>query len=84
MKVTVTDAENSTYTRDIHVAIIGSASKKGDANNDAVVDVADITAIAAYILGENPVNFNQKNADVNNDEVIDVADITAAAGIILQ
>ena len=83
MKVTVTDADNSTYTRNINVAVIGGASKKGDANNDGIVDVADITAIASFILGTTPEAWNQTNADANNDGNIDVADITATAGIIL-
>ena len=56
---------------------------KGDANGDGVVDVADITAIAGYILGEIPTGFNSDNADANSDSVIDVADITATASIIL-
>ena len=56
---------------------------KGDANNDGVVDVADITAIASYILGESPAGFNVTNADANSDGTIDVADITATANIIL-
>lgn len=56
---------------------------KGDANNDGVVDVADITAIASHILGTTPEVWNADNADANNDGVIDVADITATASIIL-
>ena len=57
--------------------------KPGDANEDGVVDVADITAIASYILGNTPTPFSAKNADANGDGAIDVADITAVAGIIL-
>ena len=55
----------------------------GDANGDGSVDVSDITAIAAYILGNEPDGFNAANADANGDGSIDVADITATAGIIL-
>ena len=55
----------------------------GDANNDGIVDVADITAIAAHILGQTPEAWNAENADANGDGTIDVADITAVAGIIL-
>ena len=55
----------------------------GDANCDEVVDVADITAIASYILGQTPAKFSEDNADANKDGAIDVADITATAGIIL-
>ena len=57
---------------------------KADANLDGVVDVADITAVASYILGTTPSRWSLSNADANGDEVIDVADITAAANIILS
>ena len=60
-----------------------SAAVKGDANGDGKIDVADITAIAGYILGSATEAFNTANADVNGDGQIDVADITATAGIIL-
>ena len=59
-------------------------SLKGDANTDGVVDVADITAIASYILGQTPTDFNSDNGDANSDGVVDVADITATAAIILH
>ena len=59
----------------------------GDANGDGEIDVADITAIAAYILAPKTLKaeqaFNNRNADVNQDGVIDVADITATAAYIL-
>ena len=55
----------------------------GDANNDGNVDVADITTIASYILGNNPQQFVFANADVDNDGYITVSDITAVAYIIL-
>ena len=59
-------------------------SLTGDANEDGKVDVADITAIASYILGSKPETFNIDNADANQDNKIDVADITSVAGIILS
>ena len=59
-------------------------AKFGDANNDTFIDVADITTIAAYILGQSPQPWNPTNADANNDGTIDVADITTTATIILQ
>ena len=65
------------------VVSAGSDVLAGDANGDSVIDVADITAIAAYILGSTPEAFNEENADANGDSVIDVADITATAAIIL-
>ena len=56
---------------------------KGDANGDGSIDVADITTIAAFILGNNPPQFDADAADVNSDGSIDIADITATAQIIL-
>lgn len=56
----------------------------GDVNGDGNVDVADITALASYILGEPSADFVLANADVNEDGSIDVADITAVATIILE
>ena len=58
-------------------------SLKGDADDDGAVTVADITTIAAFILGNNPEKFNFTNADVDGDGAITVADITGTAGIIL-
>lgn len=55
----------------------------GDANNDGAIDVADITAVASYILNPESSTINLQNADANQDGVIDVADITAIATLIL-
>ena len=55
----------------------------GDANADGKVDVADITTIAAFILGKEGCEINKSNADANGDDRIDVTDITTVAAIIL-
>lgn len=73
----------SDWTSIIEVTLKESVGLPGDANNDGVVDVADITAIASFILGTTPTSWNADNADVNKDKVIDVADITATTTIIL-
>ena len=65
------------------VAVLAGKGLRGDANGDGVVDVADITTIASYILGKSPEPFVFANADVNSDGNIDVADITGTASIIL-
>ena len=65
-------------------AIVETIPIAGDANGDGKVDVSDITAIAAYILGKNPTPFRKDNADANGDGVIDVGDITTTASIILK
>lgn len=52
----------------------------GDAFEDGVVDTKDIAAIAKYLMGKNPGNFNKNNADANNDGAINVADIVFIIG----
>lgn len=56
----------------------------GDADNDGVITVSDITTIASRILGGSPKPFNFDNADVDGDSRITVADISATAAIILK
>lgn len=54
----------------------------GDANNDGVVDVADVVAIVNYILNKPGENFNETAADVNGDGVVNVADVLAVLNTI--
>lgn len=67
-----------------NVVITGSFVKneQGDANNDGVVDAADVVAIMNYILNKPGENFNEKAADVNGDGVINVADVLAVLNTI--
>lgn len=52
----------------------------GDVNTDSVINVSDITKIAAHIKGKKLLDENaQKFADVNGDGVINVSDITKIA-----
>lgn len=55
----------------------------GDANNDGKLTIADYTAIAHYILGKVPENFNEKAADVNGDGQINMADYIGVAHLLL-
>ena len=56
----------------------------GDANGDSSITVADYIAIAHYIMGNPPANFNEKAADANGDGQINVADYIAVAHIIMN
>lgn len=60
-----------------------AAISRGDVNGDGETDVADFIAIANYILGTMPENFDEAAADVDSDGSIDVADFIAVANIIL-
>ena len=59
-------------------------AEPGDANHDGEVDVADIIAVANYILGRPSAQFDETAANVNGDTSIDVADIIGIANIILH
>ena len=66
------------------VSLAALAFVVGDANGDGNVDVADITAVAGYILSGDAQGLDLQASDANKDGNIDVADITAIAGIILS
>ena len=83
--IIVTSTDIKEYKlQDISATVTLQTSLPGDANDDNVIDVSDITTIASKILGKKPATFNEKNADANGDGKIDVADITTTAGIILR
>ncbi len=67
------------------VAILaGKEVLLGDANNDGIVNVNDITLTATYILDNSLTNINKVAADSNKDGIINVNDITTTAKIILN
>ena len=55
----------------------------GDANNDGVVNVFDVTAMVNYILGSSTGTFMFEAADVNADGIVNVFDVTKVVNIIL-
>lgn len=56
--------------------------KPGDVNHDQTVDIDDVTAIIAKVLG-NEIDICTICADINHDNAIDVDDVTATINIIL-
>lgn len=64
--------------------VITLATTPGDVDNDAIIDVADITATAGYILGDRDPEFIFAAADINNSGTINVTDITLMVNIILS
>jgi arabinogalactan endo-1,4-beta-galactosidase len=68
------DADNLTFKLDIiHEQ---PTLLPGDVNDDGVVDIADVTTLIDYLLGNDIHPFNNANADVNQDTGIDIADVT--------
>ncbi|MBR5102856.1 MAG: hypothetical protein IK092_07000, partial [Muribaculaceae bacterium] len=55
----------------------------GDVNNDGIVNINDITAIVAKVIGGNPQPFNINAADIDGDNVIGVTDITLIVEMVM-
>ena len=55
----------------------------GDANGDGNLTVADMAAIAHYVLGHTLEGFSETVADANQDGQVNVADYTAVAHLLL-
>lgn len=60
-----------------------SEVKRGDVNNDDIVDIDDVTQLISYVLG-NGNDINLVAADVNDDGGIDIDDITVVINYILN
>ena len=55
----------------------------GDVNCDSEVDINDVTALIAYVLGHPETPFDIEAADVVDDGFIDINDVTALIAIVL-
>ena len=57
---------------------------KGDADNDGLINILDVSTIINYILNKNPSPFSFTNADVNGDGLMNIVDVTEVINIILN
>lgn len=55
----------------------------GDADNDGLINIMDVTAVINYILGKMPSPFDVINADANVDGLVNISDVTDIINIIL-
>jgi formylglycine-generating enzyme required for sulfatase activity len=51
-------------------------TEKGDVNCDGFVNIADVTSVIDYLLGDGNALTNADNADTNRDGTINIADVT--------
>lgn len=56
----------------------------GDVNMDGDINVKDVVAVSAHIMGKNPSPFNKFCADTNGDGEINVKDVVGISGYIMQ
>ena len=54
----------------------------GDANDDGVVNISDVTTLIDYLLGSNPQPFSEVNANINGNS-IDISDLTDLIDMLL-
>ena len=54
-----------------------------DLNNDGEVDVADVVALANFVMGDIPPIFDAESADVNGDGQVDISDVVYLANIVM-
>lgn len=62
-------------------ATVAATGRPGDVNDDGIVDIGDITALIARVLGSGQVI--ESRADLNADGLIDVQDVTALIAMVL-
>ena len=56
---------------------------RGDANDDSIVDINDVTTIIDFLLGTQVEVFNNDNADLDADGEITINDVTALIDLLL-
>ena len=61
-----------------------NAHDLGDVNGDGQINVADVTALISYVLGNDATDIDLNAADLNHDGAWNVADVTALIQYILN
>ena len=56
----------------------------GDANGDAYVSIADVTALINFLLSGDPTGFYEVNADINEDGKTSITDVTSLISMLLD
>ena len=82
-EISVNFAGNSNYKADKVSYKLTVKPRKGDANADGLIDMADVVGIVNKILEAPGEDFDASAADVNGDGIVDVADVVATVNIIL-
>ena len=86
VKAIYTDGTESVWSNIQHVTLTGNGDEplQGDVNGDGMVNIADVTVLIDYLLGNVPEDFDTNAADVNGDSLINIADVTALIDLLLD
>lgn len=68
---------------DPHHFTVNITFTPGDVNEDGKVNIADVTRLIDYLLGDTTAPFNATAADVNSNGDINIADVTALIDLLL-
>jgi len=71
--------EPPTFGQSMDMAFVvtgGCCVKRGDANHDGIIDIADLTYLVNFMFKGGPPPPCQSEIDMNNDGVVDIADLT--------
>ncbi len=73
----VTTSCGATYgTRFLTGTVIVASNLRGDANNDGVVNIFDVTFLISYLYRDGPPPISLCAGDANNDGIINIFDVT--------
>ncbi len=74
-----------TYDPETHYVTVVAEEpwQLGDVNHDHTVNVADVTAMIQFVLGNTPEVFFPEQAQINGDSDFNVADVTALIQLVL-
>ncbi len=68
---------------DPHHFTVNISFTLGDVNEDGTVNIADVTRLIDYLLGDTTAPFNATAADVDSNGDINIADVTALIDLLL-
>jgi len=85
VKAFYADGTESPWSNTEEVTLFANtpAFAMGDVNHDTHVDIDDITALIARVLGDTPDEFYEDQANVDGQGGIDIDDVTALITIVL-
>ncbi len=82
--IIASEADETRHTLDNKSTVVHLYYIVGDADANAIVDIADHAATASKILGKSPSPFYYNAANVDNNSSLDVVDLVGITNIALQ
>ena len=80
----VLDFSNGSVQKNFTLTKAEGSFALGDVNHDGVVDINDVMAVVAAILGNQPEEYYAENADMDGTGEVDINDVMGIVDIILN